>query len=200
MSRCLRALDDGSTIEKATIRVIIGVLSAFHFPVKEGVLKPTVALDGDSSAHLSVPVATDDTDIMRISHVQASAGVEIVGINLEDAVNADEENQAVPRSDYERSAPARDELHKTLAAAAAAAASAAKLIEVAAAAAATDDEIGVIVHDALVKKLLPSLYRHVIEGSAGWQQAGEHVFSYYRITVCVTQICRQDHPRRDESC
>jgi len=24
-----------------------------------------------------------------------------------------------------------------------------------------------------VKKLLPSLYRHVIEGSAGWQQAGK---------------------------
>jgi len=26
-----------------------------------------------------------------------------------------------------------------------------------------------------VKKLLPSLYRHVIEGSAGWQQAGKTI-------------------------
>ncbi len=151
------------------------MLSAFHFPVKEGLLKPTAALDGDSSDH--VPATTDDTDIMRISHVQASAGVEIVGVNLEDAVNADEENQAMPRSDYERSAPARDELHKTLAAAAAAAAASATTassVEAAAVAVVTDDELGVIVHDALVKKLLPSLYRHVIEGSAGWQQAGEH--------------------------
>jgi hypothetical protein len=193
LSRCLRALDDGSTVEKATIRVIIGVLSAFHFPVKEGVLKPTAALDGDSS--VPVPVAADDTDIMRISHVQANAGVEIVGINLEDAVNADEDNQAVPRSDYERSAPAREELHKTLAAAAAATASAA-------AAVVADDELGVIVHDALVKKLLPSLYRHVIEGSAGWQQAGEHGSSIFvRSTEiqCILQMNRQNYPRCHES-
>jgi hypothetical protein len=174
LSRCLRALDDGSTVEKATIRVIIGVLTAFHFPVKEGALQPTAAQDGSSS--VPAPVSADDTDIMRISHVQANAGVEIVGINLEDAVNADEENQAMPRTDYERSAPARDELHKTLAAAAsaaaAAAAAAASATEALAAAAAADNELGVTVHDSLVKKLLPSLYRHVIEGSAGWQQAG----------------------------
>ncbi len=180
LSRCLRALDDSSTVEKATIRVIIGVLSAFHFPVKEAPLKPDIApcANASASAPVTLPALVDGTDIVCVSHLQASAGVEIVGINLEDAVNADEDNQGLPKSDYERSAPARHELHETLAAAAAAAAAAGGSSEAyasdAAAAAAVDDELGVAVHEALVKKLLPSLYRHVIEGSAGWQQAGHN--------------------------
>ncbi len=82
----------------ATIRVIIGVLSAFHFPVKEGAPQPAQALDADATAAAAAAaaaaaVAADDPEITHISHVQANAGVEIVGINLEDAVNADEDNQ-----------------------------------------------------------------------------------------------------------
>ncbi len=141
---------------------------------------PAADINGNAAAAAlaPAPALADGTDIVRVSHLQASAGVEIVGINLEDAVNADEENQGIPRSDYERSAPARDELHKTLAAAAAAAAAATissdEVATDAAAVAAANDQLGVVVHDALVKKLLPSLYRHVIEGSAGWQQAGQN--------------------------
>jgi hypothetical protein len=190
LSRCLRALDDSSTVEKATIRVIIGVLSAFHFPVKEGVPRPVADVANSSSASAVVSAPADDTDIVRISHMQANAGVEIVGINLEDAVNADEENQDMPRTDYERSAPARDELQKTLAAAAAAAAATVAAAADVAAAAEADEELGVVVHEALVKKLLPSLYRHVIEGSAGWQQAGKSLSLIFdtevnfRLTLC----------------
>ena len=78
----------------ATIRVIIGVLSAFHFPVKEGAPQPAQALDADATAAAAAAAAAaDDPEITHISHVQANAGVEIVGINLEDAVNADEDNQ-----------------------------------------------------------------------------------------------------------
>lgn len=170
----MRALDDSSTVEKATIRVIIGVLSAFHFPVKEAAVKLDAAVGGSAAAPVPSSALVDGTDIVCVSHVQASAGVEIIGINLEDAVNADEENQGMARSDYERSAPARDELQKALAAAAAATSTASsdEAVADAAAVAAAHEELGVMVHEALVKKLLPSLYRHVIEGSAGWQQAG----------------------------
>jgi hypothetical protein len=187
LSRCLRALDDASTIEKATIRVIIGVLSSFHFPVNEASSAPALAVvDGVAAA--ASAAAADDTDIMRVSQLQVNAGVEIVGINLEDAVNADEEAAAMPKTDYERSAPARDELQKTLAAAATAAANSAG--ESAAVAAAADEELGVVVHDALVKKLLPSLYRHVIEGSAGWQQAGEpNPFPLTRTKLVLCNYC-----------
>ena len=147
-----------------------------------------VANSSSASAVVSAPA--DDTDIVRISHMQANAGVEIVGINLEDAVNADEENQDMPRTDYERSAPARDELQKTLAAAAAAAAATVAAAADVAAAVEADEELGVVVHEALVKKLLPSLYRHVIEGSAGWQQAGKSLSLIFdtevnfRLTLC----------------
>ena len=72
MTRCLRALDDSSTVEKATIRVIIGVLSAFHFPVKEAALKLDAAVGGSAAGHRAAAHALAALHCRQCKLVRAS--------------------------------------------------------------------------------------------------------------------------------